>query len=50
MKVLCFKLHQNRPVNEEFDFFFFFEGRREAPGGEGATIHKSLSQLLLVNI
>ena len=31
MKMLCFKFHQNRPINEKFDFF---EGEGGgAPGG-----------------
>ena len=40
------KFHQNRLVNEEFDFF------REGglTGGNGAPIHKFISELLLVNI
>ena len=41
MKMLCFKFHQNRTINEELDFF---EGGAEVP------IHKFLSQLSLVNI
>ena len=48
MKVLCFKFHQNRTINEEFNFF---EGEGEGhPGDKGTPIHKFLSQLLLVNI
>ena len=51
MRMLCFKFNQNRPINEEFDFFEV-GGREEKgpPAGEGAPIHKMLSQLLLVNI
>ena len=48
MKMLCFKFHQNRPINEEFDFFD--EGAKRPPGGKGVPIHKFISQLLLVNI
>ena len=48
MKMLCFKFHQNRPINEEFDFFE--GGGGGPPGGEGAPIYKFLSKLLFVNI
>ena len=33
MKMLCFKFHQNRPINEEFDFFE--EGGRGLRGVRG---------------
>ena len=46
--MLSFKFHQNRTINEEFDYF---DGEREGPpGGKGASIHKFLSQLFLVYI
>ena len=49
MKILCFIFHQNRIINEEFDFFL--GGEREGPpGGKGASIHEFLSQLFLVNM
>ena len=44
--MLCFKFHQNRPINEEFKFIEVGGG---APGEKRAPIHKFLSQLLLVN-
>ena len=47
--MLHFKFHQNRTINEEFDFFEG-GGGGGAAGGQGAPIHKFLSQLLLVNI
>ena len=47
--MLHFKFNQNRTINEEFDFFEG-GGRGGAAGGQGAPIHKFLSQLLLVNI
>ena len=49
MKILWFKFHQNSTINKEFEFFW--GGEREGPpGGKGASIHKCLSQLFLVNI
>ena len=46
MKVLCFKFHKNRTINEEIDLF---EGEGEGPpGSKGALIHKFLSKFLLV--
>ena len=32
MKILCFKFHQNRPINEEFDFFEERRGGRDPRG------------------
>ena len=43
MKMLCFKFHQNRPINEEFDFFE--EGGERPPEGMGAPIPKFISGL-----
>ena len=37
MKVLCFKLHKNHAINEEFDFF-------EMGGGLGDPAEKSVSR------
>ena len=48
MKMPCFKFHQSRTINEEFDFFT--EEVEEPPGGKGAPINKILSQLFLGNI
>ena len=42
-----FQLSSKSHNNKEFDFF---EGGGGLPGGKGASIHKSPSQLLLVNI
>ena len=47
MKMFCFKFHENQQVNEEFVFLI---GGGGVPGGNGAPIHKFVSQLLLVNI
>ena len=44
MKMLCFKFHQNHPINE----FDFFEGRGRGgegpPRGNGNLIRKFMSQ------
>ena len=45
---MCFKFHQNPPINEEFDFFE--GGGGGPPGVEGAPIYKFISQLLFLNI
>ena len=46
MKMICFKFDKNPIINEEFDF----SEEEGPPGGKGASIHKFLSQLFLVNI
>ena len=48
-KILCFKFYQNRPINEEFDFFEG-EGRGRGGGGRrGRNKKKHVLHWLLVH-